>query len=156
MRRHFGRCIFKILQIDTRGTKSSQKRAISCSSFCTDGQLMSLNFLREGDLAVKTPHYLTNAERNAASINTTYKAIGKSILNYCAPIWTPTLADIHWKDLQTAQNAALRTATGCVNKTDIGHLHTETSEHRNTTHTRTSRRITNDSTWNLPRSVVEH
>ena len=40
----------------------------------SDGQLMSLNFLREGDLAVKTPHYLTNAERNAASINTTYKA----------------------------------------------------------------------------------
>ena len=57
---------------------------------------------------------------------TTYKAIGQSVLNYCCPIWTPSLSATSWKDLQTAQNAALRVATGCHLMTDIDHLHHET------------------------------
>ena len=55
----------------------------------------------------------------------TYKAIGQSILNYACPIWTPSLSNTSWKDLQTAQNAALRVATGCHLMTDIDHLHQE-------------------------------
>ena len=57
---------------------------------------------------------------------TTYSAIGKSVLNYCAPIWTPTLSDSSWADLQAAQNGALRVITGCTKMTDISHLHAET------------------------------
>ncbi len=56
----------------------------------------------------------------------TYKAIGQSQLNYCCHIWTPSLSETSWKGLQTAQNGALRAATGCHKMSDIDHLHTET------------------------------
>ena len=59
-------------------------------------------------------------------ITSTYKAIGQSSLNYCAPIYTPNLKPSNWENLQTAQNTALRIATGCVKKTPIEHLHNET------------------------------
>ena len=55
----------------------------------------------------------------------TYKAINQSILNYGCPIWTPNLSDTHWQDLQSCQNAALRTATGCVKMSKVDHLHAE-------------------------------
>ena len=56
---------------------------------------------------------------------TTYKAISKSLLTYCAPIWSPTLSDANFKELQVAQNMGLKTALGCVKMTDIGHIHAE-------------------------------
>ena len=60
------------------------------------------------------------------TILTSYKAIGLSNANYCASIWTPNLKQTNWNNLQTAQNSALRIATGCVKKTPIQHLHNET------------------------------
>ena len=51
------------------------------------------------------------------TLGVTYKAIGKSVINYGAPIWAPTLSDTNWKHLQTQQNNALRTITGCVKMT---------------------------------------
>ncbi|KAH7714343.1 Protein H25P06.5 [Aphelenchoides avenae] len=54
---------------------------------------------------------------------TTYKAVGRPILNYAAPVWTPLLSDTGFKRLQIAQNAALRTATGCLAMSSIDHLH---------------------------------
>ena len=60
------------------------------------------------------------------TIVSTYKAIGQSLTNYCSVIYTPNLSDTNWKELQTAQNTALRTATGCTKKTAIDHLHRET------------------------------
>jgi len=56
---------------------------------------------------------------------TTHNAINKSVLSYCAPIWTPALSTTKWNDLQTSQNAALRTALGCTKMTDVDHLHSE-------------------------------
>ena len=56
----------------------------------------------------------------------TYKAVCRSVLNYAAPIWTPGLSDTRWKDLQTKQNAALRTVTGCHVMASSDHLHHET------------------------------
>ncbi len=56
----------------------------------------------------------------------TYKATGQSLLNYCCPIWTPALSKTSWDDLQTAQNTALRVATGCHTMSDTDHLHSET------------------------------
>ena len=55
----------------------------------------------------------------------TYKATGRSILNYATPIWTPYLCETNWKELETAQNSALRLATGCVKMSDTAHLHQE-------------------------------
>ena len=60
------------------------------------------------------------------TIVSTYKAIGQSLTNYCAPIYSPNLFPTNWNQIQTAQNTALRIATGCTKKTSINHLHTET------------------------------
>ena len=59
-------------------------------------------------------------------LTTTYKSIGRSILNYAAPAWSVALSDTNWKHLETAQNSALRTITGCVKMTERSHLNTET------------------------------
>lgn len=56
----------------------------------------------------------------------TYKAIGRSVLNYAAPVWTPCLSKTNWEELETAQTAALRTATGCVKMAPTSHLYQET------------------------------
>ncbi|KAH7717248.1 hypothetical protein AAVH_15284 [Aphelenchoides avenae] len=58
---------------------------------------------------------------------TTYKAVGRPILNYAAPVWTPLLSDTGFKRLQIDQNAALRTASGCLAMSSIDHLHQETA-----------------------------
>ena len=42
----------------------------------------------------------------------TYNALGKSIANYVAPVWSTNASDSCFKKIQRAQNAALRTATG--------------------------------------------
>ena len=64
--------------------------------------------------------------KDKETIANTYKAIGRSQLYYFCQIWTPTQSNTSWSRLQTAQNAALRTATGCHRMTDIDHLHNET------------------------------
>jgi hypothetical protein len=58
----------------------------------------------------------------------TYRAIGRSVINYAAPVWTPMLADSHFARLQTAQNNALRIATGCHKMAAVDHLHQEAKE----------------------------
>ena len=42
----------------------------------------------------------------------TYNALWKSITSYAAPVWSTNTSDSSFKKIQTAQNAALRTATG--------------------------------------------
>ena len=42
----------------------------------------------------------------------TYNALGKSIANYAAPVWSTNASDSSFKKIQTAQNAAMRTVTG--------------------------------------------
>jgi hypothetical protein len=61
--------------------------------------------------------------KDKATLRATYKATGQSILNYCAPIWSPNLSDTNWKVLQTGQNEAGRAILGNVKKTPIDHLH---------------------------------
>ena len=68
----------------------------------------------------------SNWGKDKEVIVNTYKAISQSLLNYACPIWTPALSDTSWKSLQTAQNSALRIATGCHLMSDIDHLHNET------------------------------
>ncbi len=73
------------------------------------------------------PKALTGSDwgKEKETIINTYKAIGRSQVNYCWPVWTPALTETSWNHLQTAQNAALRTAIGCHQMTDIDHLHHE-------------------------------
>ena len=47
-------------------------------------------------------------------------------MNYAMPIWTSSLSDSRWEDLQVKQNAALRTVTGCHVMISVPHSHHET------------------------------
>ena len=55
----------------------------------------------------------------------TYKAVGRSIINYAAPVWSPNLHDTNYRIIQYTQNEALRIPTGCHKMSSIDHLHTE-------------------------------
>ena len=55
----------------------------------------------------------------------TYKAIGRSTLEYATPIWGPAISDTHWSNLQAVQNHALRAASGCLMMSHQDHLHQE-------------------------------
>jgi hypothetical protein len=55
----------------------------------------------------------------------TYKAIGRPIIDYACPAWIPVTSKSNLNRLQTVQNAALRTITGCHNITSEPHLHSE-------------------------------
>ena len=56
----------------------------------------------------------------------TYKAVMRPALEYASSIWSPLASSSSIKKLQVMQNAALRTATGCTQDTNIQHLHDET------------------------------
>ena len=47
-------------------------------------------------------------------------------LEYASSIWSPLASSTSINKLQVMQNAALRTATGCTQDTNIQHLHDET------------------------------
>ena len=55
----------------------------------------------------------------------TYNALGKSIAGCAATVWTTKASDSGFKKIQTAHNAALRTATGAHKMASIDHLHQE-------------------------------
>ena len=56
----------------------------------------------------------------------TYKAVMRPAMEYASSIWTPLAASTSINNLQVMKNAALRTATGCTQDTNIQHLHDET------------------------------
>ena len=55
----------------------------------------------------------------------TYKAVGRSIINYAAPVWSSNLRDTNYRNIQYTQNEALRIATGCYKMSSVDHLHVE-------------------------------
>ena len=55
----------------------------------------------------------------------TYNALGKSIASYVAPVWSTNASDSRFKEIHTADNAALRTATWAHKMASINHLHQE-------------------------------
>lgn len=69
----------------------------------------------------------TSWGKDKETITTTFKAIGRSILNYAAPVWSSQLSDTSWGKLQVTQNVALRVATGCHLMASQSHIHEETS-----------------------------
>ena len=56
----------------------------------------------------------------------TYKAVMRQALEYASSIWSSIASSTSSNKLQVMQNAALRTATGCTQDTNIEHLHYET------------------------------
>ena len=56
----------------------------------------------------------------------TYKAIGWSVTNYGAPVWSTNASATSIGKIQIAQNEALRIATGSHKMPSIDHLHNET------------------------------
>ena len=67
----------------------------------------------------------TSWGKDKETIVTTYKAIGRSVVNYAAPIWSPSLSDTQWSRLQSRQHNAVSTAIGCHQMAHPDHLHQE-------------------------------
>ena len=55
----------------------------------------------------------------------TYKAVGRSIINCAAPVWSINIRDTNYRNIKYTQNQALRIATGCHKKSSVDHLHVE-------------------------------
>ena len=60
------------------------------------------------------------------TLQMTYKALGRSIANYAAPVWSTNASTSSIGSLQKAQNEALRIITGAHKMSSIDHLHCET------------------------------
>ena len=54
-----------------------------------------------------------------------YKAVGRSIINYAAPVWSTNLRDTNYRNIKYTQNEALRISTGCHKMSSVDHLHAE-------------------------------
>ena len=55
----------------------------------------------------------------------TYKAVGRSIINYAAPVWSTNLRDTNYRNIQYTQNETLKISTGCHKMSSVNHLHAE-------------------------------
>ena len=55
----------------------------------------------------------------------TYKAVGRSIINYAAPVSSTNLRDTNYRNIQYTQNETLRISTGCHKLSSVDHLHAE-------------------------------
>ena len=56
----------------------------------------------------------------------TYKALGRSIANYAAPVWSTNASESNIGKIQRTQNDALRIITGSHKMSSIDHIHSET------------------------------
>jgi len=56
----------------------------------------------------------------------TWKAIGKSTINYGCPIYGPSLSQSSWDDIQVDQNTGLKICTGAYKSASKDHVHAET------------------------------
>ena len=55
----------------------------------------------------------------------TYKAVGRLIADYAAPVWSTNASNTSMEKIQVAQNEALRISTGAHKMSSIDHLHCE-------------------------------
>ena len=68
----------------------------------------------------------TNWGQQKETLLITYKALGRSIPNYAAPVWSINASESNIGKIQRAQNDALRIITGSHKMSSIDHLHSET------------------------------
>ena len=64
--------------------------------------------------------------RQKETLMATYNAVMRPALEYASFIWSPLASTTSINKLQVMHNAALRTATGCTQDTNIQHMHDET------------------------------
>ena len=67
----------------------------------------------------------TNWGQQTEILLMTYNALGRSIANYCEPVWSTNASESNIGKTQCAQNEALRIITGSHNMSSIYHLHSE-------------------------------
>ena len=80
------------------------------------------------DISTKVISNLVYARPGAGQKETllmTYKALGRSIANYAAPVWSTNASESNIGKIQRAQNEALRIITGSHKMSSIDHLHSE-------------------------------
>ena len=92
-------------------------------TFCTHGKSVQNKIQARTNILKSLPGSSWGKDKETLTI--TYKAIGRSIANYAALIWSPQLSISSWNDIQRAQNAALRTITRCPFMSNQDHLHRE-------------------------------
>ena len=68
---------------------------------------------------------ITGSDGLRKRLSVTYKAVGRRVLNYGALIGASTISNTNWNHLQTQQDFALRTITGCVKMSDTNDLRNE-------------------------------
>lgn len=68
----------------------------------------------------------THWGKSKETLTVTYKTITRPIIEYANTIWSPIASETNISKLQTIQNQALRTITGCTRDTNTQHLHEET------------------------------
>ena len=57
----------------------------------------------------------------------TYKAVGRSIINYAAPVWSTNIRDTNYRNIKYTQNQSLMISTGCFKMSSVDHLYMEAS-----------------------------
>ena len=66
----------------------------------------------------------TNWRQKNETLLMTYRALGRSIANYAAPVWNINASETN--KIQRAQNEALRIITGSHKMSSVDHIHSET------------------------------
>ena len=69
----------------------------------------------------------TNWGQQKKTLLFTYKALGRSIANYAAPVWSTNASETSLEKIQRPQNESLRISTGSHKMSSIDHLHSETN-----------------------------
>ena len=67
----------------------------------------------------------TSRGQQKETVLMTYKAVRRSIINYAAPVWSTSLRDTNYRDIQYTQNVALNIVTDCHKMSSLNHLHVE-------------------------------
>ena len=94
------------------------------------------NILVQAHKPLQTIKALTAAgwSKQKETLMATYKAVMRPAMEYASSVWSPIASSTNINKLQVMQIAALRTATGCTQDTNIQHLHDETQYKQKTQH----------------------
>ena len=86
------------------------------------------NTLKRASQTINMLKALTSTHwgKSKETLTVTYKTITRPIVEYASTIWSPIASSTNIEALQTVQNSALRTITGCTRDTNVAHLHQET------------------------------
>ena len=91
------------------------------------GKELEASFKVEYDVTGRAQCRQCKKMNKKETLMATYKAVMRPALEYASSVWSPIASSTSIiNKLQVMQNAALRTAIGCTQDTNIQHLHDET------------------------------